>query len=259
MLKGITSSHFQAADMAQPACAKKVSSSSIHNKIYQFGVAEAFVNGLYRGNLTLGELKTQGDFGVGSPDLIDGELTVHQGKVYQTKSNGQTKEVSDSDKTPFAFVTFFKANHTFFLSETMSREQVFEQLENHLKNKNGMYAIRISGIFDFVKTRVFPPVDKEPFLPLADIADRQLFFETKHKEGVLIGYKLPPYLNGINMEGFHFHFLADQLEAGGHVLDFSTNRVRVEVAIISDFKVEAPTNRAFRDYKFGPANEPKKY
>src|SRR4051812_41767604 len=84
-----------------------------YNKLYQFGVADAFVSGLYHGEWPLTTLKENGDFGIGAPDLIDGELTMYNGKVYQTKSNGQTAEAPEEAKTPFAFVSHFKADATF--------------------------------------------------------------------------------------------------------------------------------------------------
>jgi len=221
-----------------------------YNKLYQFGVADAFVSGLYHGELPLTTLKENGDFGIGAPDLIDGELTMHNGKVYQTKSNGQTAEAPEEAKTPFAFVSHFKADVTFSFVMPASGQNILEQLDAYLSNKNGMYAIRISGLFDHVKTRVYPPVDQEPFPPLADILDRQNFFCFNNIGGVLVGYKLPPYLNGINIKGYHFHFLSNQLTEGGHVLDFSIHHVKAEVAILTGFTLAAPTCHSFTTYDF---------
>jgi acetolactate decarboxylase len=221
-----------------------------YNKLFQFGVADAFASGLYNGELPLTTLKENGDFGLGAPDLIDGELTIYNGKVYQTKSNGQTAEAPETAKTPFAFVSHFKADATFSFVTPASRQNIFEQLDAYLCNKNGMYAIRISGLFDHVKTRVFPPVDHEPFPPLADILSRQNFFQFNNISGMLIGYKLPAYLDGINIKGYHFHFLSNQLTEGGHVLDFSIHHVKAEVAILTGVNLVAPASQSFMDYDF---------
>jgi len=70
---------------------KKTSRSSA-NLLYQFGIADAFVGGLYRGTLPVTQLKANGDFGLGAPDMLDGELTLYKGKLYQTKANGETAE-----------------------------------------------------------------------------------------------------------------------------------------------------------------------
>ncbi|KAF5276818.1 hypothetical protein FQR65_LT16161 [Abscondita terminalis] len=53
-----------------------------YNKLYQYGVADAFVGGLYKGTLPLKALKLKGDFfGLGAPDMLDGELTMLDGKI----------------------------------------------------------------------------------------------------------------------------------------------------------------------------------
>ncbi|HMI64370.1 MAG TPA: acetolactate decarboxylase, partial [Puia sp.] len=52
--------------------------------LFQYGIADAFVNGLYTGEYPVGQLKREGDFGLGAPDLVDGELTMSNGVVYQT-------------------------------------------------------------------------------------------------------------------------------------------------------------------------------
>jgi acetolactate decarboxylase len=244
-------------------------SSAQRNTLYQFGVADGFVGGLYRGVLPVTQLKANGDFGLGAPGMLDGELTIYKGKVFQTKASGQTIEAPDSVRTPFAFVTFFKADTVFRIDKASGQKEVFQQLESILK-KNGMYAIRITGVFRHLKTRAFPPVGGEPaaaagqaalasqpsFPPLATLLDRQHFFEFNDTKGVLIGYKMPAYLAGINIEGYHFHFLSDQLTAGGHVLDFSVETAEIEVAFLSGFKLETPQDKAFMEYDFKRANAP---
>lgn len=226
------------------------------NRLYQFGIAEAFINGLYEGSLPVGSLKAMGDFGIGAPDLIDGELTIYNGKAYQTRWNGLTTEAPDSLKTPFAFVSYFKPQITFTISGITSQALILEHIDQYLKNKNGMYAIRISGNFNHVKTRAFPQVTAKPFVPLANMLEKQHFFDFANIEGILIGYKLPPYLAGINIAGYHFHFLTSQLNAGGHAVEFSSGDVTIEIAGINDFQLLAPGNEAFNNYSFNGVNKP---
>jgi acetolactate decarboxylase len=228
-------------------CAKR------YNSLYQYGIADAFLGGVYKGELPIGQLKLKGDFGVGAPDMLDGELIACKGKVYQTKASGETIEVPDTLKTGLAFVCFFKADTSFRITDSISQKAALQQIENYLGNKNGIYAIRITGLFMHVKTRAFHPVDKEPFPALASIPDKQEFFEFNHVSGTLCGYKMPSYMGGVNISGFHFHFLSAQHNAGGHALDFSPENVLVEIAIINTFEVAIPQDKLFKDFKFkGP-------
>ncbi|MEN0052702.1 MAG: acetolactate decarboxylase [Mucilaginibacter sp.] len=226
------------------------------NELYQFGIAESFIDGLYRGSMPLGKLKEYGDFGLGAPSLIDGEFTICNGKVYQTTADGQTIEASDASNTPFAFVTFFNPDKFFFNDDITSQKELLRQLETYLDNKNGMYAIRISGTFEHVKTRAFAPLDKEPFPPLVNLLEMQHFFEFNKTEGVLVGYKLPAFLSGINIEGYHFHFLSAERDAGGHVMSFTADRVKIEIAQMVNLKLEPPSDIAFMNYNFKGTNRP---
>lgn len=233
--------------------------AQVHKKraiLFQYGIADAFVNGLYAGEYPVGQLRREGDFGLGAPDRIDGELTMDNGKVYQSKATGETIVAPDSLTSALAFVCFFKPDTSFFISGVLGQKEVLQRLGGYLENKNGMYAIRISGLFRHVRTRAFPPVMGDSFPPLASILDRQHFFDHDHVQGVLIGYRMPSWLAGINIEGFHFHFLSDDLKKGGHVLDFLGEDVRIEVALLDDIHVAAPKGRAFEDLNFKGGNSP---
>lgn len=221
-----------------------------YNKLYQYGVADAFVGGLYKGTLRLKELKFKGDFGLGAPDMLDGELTMLDGKVYQTKATGETVEPDNDFKTSMLFTTFFKADTVFNIENPIGEKVLLAQLSENLTNKNGMYAIKITGSFDHIRTRAFPPVKSEPFPVITSIFDTQKFFEFSNTQGTLIGYYLPEYLNGINSKGFHFHFLSSDKTQGGHVLDFTGKDLKIEIAEVKSFELNIPTGKDFQNFKF---------
>lgn len=220
------------------------------NKLYNYGVIDAFIGGLYKGTLPIKELKLKGDFGLGAPDMLDGELTMIDGKAYQTKSTGESVVLDDEHKTPFSSITFFKADTIFYVNSTIEHKNLLNKIKLSLKNKNAMYAVKITGDFDYVKTRAFPPVKEEPFPQLATILDRQQFFEYKNTAGTLIGYDFPEYLNDINASGFHFHFLSIDKKQGGHILDFKGKNLKIEIAELKSLELEAPNDKAFQDFKF---------
>lgn len=221
-----------------------------YNKLYQYGVADAFVGGLYKGTLPLKELKFKGDFGLGAPDMLDGELTMLDGKVYQTKATGETVEPSNDFKTSMLFTTFFKADTVFSVQNTIGEKALWVLISKELKNKNALYAIKITGKFDHIKTRAFPPVKNEPFPVITTIFNTQKFFEFDKTEGTLIGYHLPEYLNGINSKGFHFHFLSKDKTQGGHVLGFTATNLKIEIAELKSFELDIPTDKDFQQFKF---------
>ena len=221
-----------------------------YNRLYQYGIADAFVGGLYKGTLPLKELKLKGNFGLGAPDMLDGELTMLDGRVYQTKATGETLEPDNDFKTSMLFTTFFKADTTFTIENPIGEKALWEQISKELKNKNAMYAIKITGNFDHIKTRAFPPVKDEPFPVITSIFNTQKFFEFDNTVGILIGFHLPEYLNGINSKGFHFHFLSTDKKQGGHVLDFTARNLKIEIAELKSFELDIPTDKDFQQFKF---------
>jgi acetolactate decarboxylase len=54
---------------------------------------------------------------------------------------------------------------------------------------------------------------------MVEAAKEQVVFEFKRVKGTLIGFRYPAYIKGINLPGYHFHFLTDDRKGGGHVLD----------------------------------------
>ncbi|UWX61740.1 acetolactate decarboxylase [Chryseobacterium oranimense] len=225
-----------------------------YNELYQHGIADAFIGGLYKGTLSLENLKSKGDFGLGAPDMLDGELTILDGQVYQTKATGQTVTPEDQFKSSLVFVTFFKPNRSFTIKNKVDHQKALREISKILQDKNSMFAIKITGKFAHVKTRAFPPVEKEPFPALTSIADKQKTFDFSNTEGTLVGFYLPEYLNGINVKGFHFHFISSDKKYGGHVLDFEGENLKTEVALLESFRLETSKDKDFRNFQFETKN-----
>lgn len=220
------------------------------NNLYNYNVIDAFIDGLYRGTLPIRDLKLKGDFGIGAPDMLDGELVLINGKAYQTKATGETTELDNDHLIPFASVTFFKADTTFILHSSTDINTIQDSIEVLLPSKNKMYAIKISGKFEHIKTRAFPLIEKEPFPKLVDILDRQRFFNFENTEGTLIGFLLPNYLNGLNAGGYHFHFLSKDKKQGGHILEFNGKDLKVELATLKTFVLDTPNDKGFLNFEF---------
>jgi acetolactate decarboxylase len=233
---------------------KKISAAAAKPCLFQYGIASAFIEGLYEGQLSIDELKMHGNFGIGAPDHVDGELTIVDGKAFQSNAKGQTSEAPGNLKTPFAFVTTFKADASVLFSNVQSISNFFERIEAILPNPNAIYAVRISGTFSKIKTRAFPPMLDKPGKPLAQLLDQQHFFEANETQGVMVGFYMPGYLSGINITGLHFHFLSQDRSAGGHVIGLSAQNLVVETAELKDFHLQTLDTNEFRKFRFNGGN-----
>src|SRR5688572_8120956 len=137
---------------------KNTKTDTLHNNLFTVGIGAGLIGGLYDGNYSYRLLKQHGNFGLGAPDKLDGELVVFQGKIYQTQYTGKTFQVDDRQLTPFAMVHFFQPDKKITISSTISKGSLYHYLDSVLTNVNGLYAIHISGNFSYIKTRAFPPV-----------------------------------------------------------------------------------------------------
>ncbi|TKC10379.1 acetolactate decarboxylase [Pedobacter polaris] len=215
------------------------------NNLYTAGHASAFIGGLYNAFYSYKTLKLHGNFGLGAPDLLDGELLILDGKIYQTQASGKTFEINDNHLTPFAVVNFFNADQTIKTTRSVSKERLYSYLDSILPNQNAIYAIHIKGTFKNIKTRAFPPVKEKPYLPLAEMLPLQQFFTFKNIEGDLVGYRIPAHMEGPNISGYHFHFLSADKKSGGHIIELLTDVISIEIDLLNSFTVALPQTKDF--------------
>jgi acetolactate decarboxylase len=220
------------------------------NNLYSAGYASAFIGGLYDAWYPYKDLHQHGDFGLGAPAMLDGELIVLHGKLYKTQYTGKTSPVSDAEKTPYAVVCFFHAAKVYKPGKDLNKATLFKYLDSVLTNQNGIYAIHISGNFKYVKTRAFPPVSQKPYLLLAAMLDRQHFFEFNTIKGDLAGYKLPVFMEGPHISGYHFHFLSADKASGGHMIDLLTDDITIEVDTLDSYTMQLPQTPDFNNFDF---------
>jgi acetolactate decarboxylase len=220
--------------------------------MYQYSIIDALMAGVFDGDLTIGRLKKHGDFGVGTFNKVDGELLMDKGHVYKISYDGSVQEVKDSDSTSAAFVKFFKSDTIITLKGSgLTYEKIQEKLSKML-NPNGIYALRMSGTFITMNTRAARPA-KLPYLTLAEhLKVNQAVFNIENTKGTCSGFLLPPYLARTNVPGFHLHYLADDRKAGGHIFNFTTDSVVIEVDFAKGFTIENNTNAEFRNVNLKP-------
>jgi acetolactate decarboxylase len=200
--------------------------------------------GVYDGDLTFQSLARHGDFGLGTFEALDGEMIALDGAFYQIKADGRVSPVAGSMKTPFAQVTFFKPGRTHMIEMPLTYQQLLAYVDRLLPSHNLPYAIRVEGLFTSVKTRSIPRQQK-PYPPLAQAAKKQAVFELANVKGVIVAFRYPAYLAGVNMPGYHCHFITADRRAGGHLLDCRVEGATVAVDALANFCLRLPDSQEF--------------
>ena len=212
--------------------------------IYQTAPIDALMAGVYDGDYAVGDLKQHGDTGVGTLNALDGELVCVDGQMFQVRVDGQVCPVPDSARTPFTIVTWLDRDISLKAVSATNIEEFTCILDHILPSSNLFYAVRADGEFAYVKTRSVPKQQK-PYRPLVEAAKEQAVFEFKRVKGTLVGFRCPAFVKGINVPGYHFHFLTDDRKGGGHVLDLRATGLDVVLDPSDSIYLELPRQGDF--------------
>ena len=214
------------------------------NSIFQYSTLSALLEGVYDGELTVGELKQHGNFGIGTFNELDGELILLDGKCYKATSDSRILEMNDSVKTPFAAVCNLRSDTIIRIGHNLKIRAVQNYLDSILSKPNLIYACRITGKFDSIVIRSVPKQVK-PYKRLIEAYKKQGVFTFLNQEGTLLGYKFPKYLKEVNMDAYHFHFLSTDKTKGGHLLDCTLLSGQIAVSYVRNYTLLLPDNEFF--------------
>jgi acetolactate decarboxylase len=214
------------------------------NTVFQTSLMSALLDGVYDGDMTVGELLTHGDFGLGTFDALDGEMVVLDSVCYQLSGNGAATIARTDQRTPFAVITTFVPTITVELPTDQSRKQVADIIGGLIRSENYLYAIRITGDFEWVRTRTAARQTK-PYPPLRVATRNEPVLQFDEISGVVAGFRTPLYELGIGVPGGHVHFLDAEHERGGHVLDYAMRRGTLEVCLGTDLHLALPLSESF--------------
>jgi len=214
--------------------------------VTQVATIDALLAGVYDGSMSLSELKRYGDFGIGTFDALDGEMLLLDGSFYQIRADGKVYRPELQEKTPFASVLFFQPEQRLTVLTPINYQELCRRIDAVAANRNLFLAIKVTGRFKSVKTRSVPRQSK-PYPPLVEVTAKQPVFDLHDVSGTMVGFRLPPFVKGINVPGYHLHFISDDRSGGGHILDFVLENGTVELEENSRFYMILPE----RDPGFG--------
>ncbi|CAM3520606.1 Alpha-acetolactate decarboxylase [Vibrio aerogenes CECT 7868] len=220
-------------------------------EIYQTSLMSALIAGVYEGTTTIKELLEHGDFGLGTFNQLDGELIAFDSEVFQLKSDGSANRARHEQCTPFAVMTWFKPEIELPLVRPVSREQIHQIVNEFAPSQNLFCAVRIDGEFNFVRTRTVPKQER-PYRPMVEVVEEQPTFTFENAKGVVVGFRTPEYFTGINVPGYHEHFITDDRLGGGHIQEYQVKSGKIQIGRVSKLFIDTPTTVDFLDANLNP-------
>ena len=208
--------------------------------LFQASTIGALLDGAFDGDLSFAELAEHGDLGLGTLNHLDGEMIALDGEFFRADVDGNVERVPPEEKTPFAVVTPFDPTVEEQLpAEELSHEELLAQLDRLVPEGASSCAVRLDGAFALVRARSVPR-QAPPYRPLTEVVADQHVFELTEIEGTMLGFRFPTYVEGIEVPGYHLHFISADRSRGGHVLDSRTAGLRVWIDPSDDLHVELP-------------------
>lgn len=234
-----------AASCSAQKIATPVSKTENTDRVYQYSLFTALANSIYDGSFTVAGAKNKGDMGLGTYNGLDGEMIVNNGKVYQFPADGKVKMPDDNSLVPFTVVKFFETDVTVNTEET-DYPTLKKLAEKQFSSPNFIYALKVSGTFTRIKCgsaeKQHEPYEKT----LSEAIANRPVFEWKNVEGTLVGFWFPEYVGGVNLPGFHLHFISADETKAGHVLELEATSLKLEIDQSSGLEFDLPETEAFK-------------
>jgi acetolactate decarboxylase len=218
------------------------------NRIYLSTPVNALVEGIYEQNIPLTEIKKHGDFGLGTFNDLDGEMVLLDGVVFRVASDGTVSQMSDQTLTPFACVTFYHPMSAETSRGELTYPEFLAWLTELMPSPNLFYAFRIEGEFSHVRTRSVPK--QANYRPLVEVTKDQPEFTFADVRGTLVGFFTPTFMSSLNVPGLHLHFLSEDRQTGGHLLECRVKAVRAEIQILYSLELALPVSLDYLTWDF---------
>jgi acetolactate decarboxylase len=214
--------------------------------LFQASTIGALLDGAYDGDLSFAELAEHGDLGLGTLNGLDGEMIALDGGFYRADVEGRVHPVPPEERTPFAVVTRFEPTVDAEIDGPLDHAQLLARLDELVPTGASSCAIRLDGAFELIRARSVPR-QFPPYRPLTEVVAEQNEFELADVAGTMLGFRFPGYVEGIEVAGYHLHFIDEARERGGHVLDSRPSRLRARLDPSDDLHVELPPQVSLAD------------
>ncbi|BAC44414.1 acetolactate decarboxylase [Malacoplasma penetrans] len=209
------------------------------SKAHAFSSINALSKGNYCSNFTAQEILKEGNFGIGAFESLNGELIIVHGKAYQIIDNTNVILCNSNVNISYAFV----CNHDYkgfgYKFENLTKQSLENKLLKIFDTKNLIQAVYAKAIVKQLHSRTFIRQEK-PYVEIQKIKELQSEIWIQNKEIELVGFYTPSLFSNFNIEGFHWHYISQDKDYGGHVIDMELESISLIIKPIHDLNYHSP-------------------
>jgi acetolactate decarboxylase len=211
--------------------------------LFQVSTSGALVAGVSSGAVSAKTILDHGDFGLGTFADLDGEMVVLDGHVYRVQGSGRVTQAVPNAQAPFAVVTRFAPQIDVEVGPFATLAALQAWCDRFRNSGNIFYAFRLDGRFSSIRTRAVSPSRKG--VHLVDAAKSQSEFNFSNIDGTLVGLWSPGFSSAFSIAGYHFHFISEDRQHGGHLLGCAADRLQLRMEALNNFHLALPENESF--------------
>ena len=212
---------------------------------FHYSIWWAFVNKVFDGDLSVAKLKSKGTIGLGSYTQLDGELIMLDGIPYRVREDGVVSIPENDDKIVYANAAFFNPEYNFKIGGSIGYDTLRERINKNLPTENQFYAFRIKGDFKYMKCGGLHKQEKPYEEGLDVLIPNRPIFERENFSGTMVGFYCPEFIGNINVAGYHMHFISEDKKFGGHVMEFESKNLEVEIDPLLEYQFVLPNSQDF--------------
>lgn len=226
------------------------------HSVYQVSVIEALMQGVMGGVIPVRELLAHGDFGIGTFEGLGGELIVLEGKAYDCAEDGAVREVLPEEMVSFAQVTNFDRYAPLHRIEGIGSVKELEvQLSDWiLEDPNIIYAVKGHVEGAEVEIRSIGHLEC-PYPTMVEAVKTQKIASYSPVSGTVLGFLFPKFMTNVNVPFWHFHFLSDARDRGGHLMDIKANAMNLQVYPMFEHTIRLPEGKSFSRVRMSDAKD----
>lgn len=221
------------------------------SRLYNANTRSAYQAGYYTGSFGIAEILRHGDTGLGALDGNEGELMIDRGVAWRAAADGSIVQLGPEATSPFATVIDWHTDLSFELDGRSRKDDFEAELARRLPLHNRTWGLRIHGSFARVVAGASAR-QQRPYRPLAEVMAEYINHSNDDTSGTLVAFHCPIYLTGIDYVGGHYHWLSDDHRHGGHVVDFTIDRITVEACEARSYTTELPDTAEFHELDLTP-------
>lgn len=221
----------------------------MQHALYQHGTLGTLMAGALEGTCSIDTLLQHGDHGIATLTGSDGEVIFVDGQAFHaTTTDDKVRILSREALTPYASVSKFSAD-TAFEATAANHEALYQQIRERMLSENLFAMIKIKGTFSHMHVRIMPKQDP-PYTRLITSAKAQPEYHRQHISGTIVAVYTPEAFHGIGAAGFHAHFISEDQQFVGHILDFDLAEGTVQIQNCATLEQHLSTDPSFINKTF---------